>query len=164
MRAGGQTGWLPSLQVADGLHFLHTEANQVHRTLCPHTIFITAMGAWKLGGLSLACPSFITAGTAGVVPISYRDASMERFMRWQQVGEASVSVGGIRENPLYKKPPAMLGSSHAECITAASAGWLRVRQRDRIPEGRFNATGASRRISKRCVSQQGSMGMHDRYC
>ncbi|CAL5225210.1 g7994 [Coccomyxa viridis] len=72
------------LQVADGLHFLHTEANLVHRTLCPHTIFITAMGAWKLGGLSLTCPSFITADTAGVVPISYRDASMERFMRWQQ--------------------------------------------------------------------------------
>ena len=73
------------MQVADGLHFLHTEANLVHRTLCPHTIFITAMGAWKLGGLSLTCPSFITADTAGVVPISYRDASMERFMRWQQV-------------------------------------------------------------------------------
>ena len=73
-------------QVADGLHFLHTEANQVHRALCPHTIFITAMGAWKLGGLSLACPSFITAETAGVVPVSYRDPSMERFLRWQQVG------------------------------------------------------------------------------
>ncbi len=72
--------------MADGLHFLHTEANLVHRTLCPHTIFITAMGAWKLGGLSLTCPSFITADTAGVVPISYRDPSMERFMRWQQVG------------------------------------------------------------------------------
>ncbi len=43
------------------------------------------MGAWKLGGLSLACPSFITADTAGVVPTSYRDPSMERFMRWQQV-------------------------------------------------------------------------------
>ena len=73
-------------QVADGLHFLHTEANQVHRALCPHTVFITAMGAWKLGGLSLACPSFITAETAGVVPVSYRDPSMERFLRWQQVG------------------------------------------------------------------------------
>lgn len=72
--------------MADGLHFLHTEANQVHRALCPHTICITAMGAWKLGGLSLACPSFITAETAGVVPVSYRDPSMERFMRWQQVG------------------------------------------------------------------------------
>ena len=72
-------------QVADGLHFLHTEANQVHRALCPHTVFITAMGAWKLGGLSLACPAFITAETAGVVPISYRDPSMERFLRWQQV-------------------------------------------------------------------------------
>ena len=72
-------------QVADGLHFLHTEANQVHRALCPHTVFITAMGAWKLGGLSLACPSFITAETAGVVPVSYRDPSMERFLRWQQV-------------------------------------------------------------------------------
>lgn len=74
-----------TMQVADGLHFLHTEANQVHRALCPHTILITSMGAWKLGGLSLACPSFITPDTAGVVPISYRDPTMERFMRWQQV-------------------------------------------------------------------------------
>ncbi len=81
----GEHSGLHCMQVADGLHFLHTEANLVHRTLCPHTIFITAMGAWKLGGLSLTCPSFITADTAGVVPISYRDASMERFMRWQQV-------------------------------------------------------------------------------
>lgn len=72
-------------QVADGLHFLHTEANQVHRALCPHTVFITTMGAWKLGGLSLACPAFITAETTGVVPVSYRDPSMERFMRYQQV-------------------------------------------------------------------------------
>ncbi len=71
--------------MADGLHFLHTEANQVHRALCPHTVFITTMGAWKLGGLSLACPAFITAETTGVVPVSYRDASMERFMRYQQV-------------------------------------------------------------------------------
>jgi hypothetical protein len=72
-------------QVADGLHFLHTEANQVHRALCPHTVFITTMGAWKLGGLSLSCPSFITPETAGVIPVSYRDPSMERFMRYQQV-------------------------------------------------------------------------------
>ena len=64
----------------------------MHRALCPHTVFITAMGAWKLGGLSLACPSFITADTAGVVPISYRDPSMERFMRWQQVGRALLNA------------------------------------------------------------------------
>ncbi len=75
-------------QVADGLHFLHTEANQVHRALCPHTVFITTMGAWKLGGLSLSCPAFITAETTGVVPVSYRDASMARFMRYQQVSSA----------------------------------------------------------------------------
>lgn len=72
-------------QVADGLHFLHTEANQVHRALCPHTVFITSMGAWKLGGLSLSSPAFITAETVGVIPVSYRDPSMERFMRYQQV-------------------------------------------------------------------------------
>ena len=72
-------------QVADGLHFLHTEANQVHRALCPHTVFITSMGAWKLGGLSLSSPAFITADTVGVIPVSYRDPSMERFMRYQQV-------------------------------------------------------------------------------
>lgn len=75
---------LHSSQVADGLHFLHTEANQVHRALCPHTVFITTMGAWKLGGLSLSSPAFITAETTGVIPVSYRDSSMERFMRYQQ--------------------------------------------------------------------------------
>jgi hypothetical protein len=72
------------LQVADGLHFLHTEANQVHRALCPHTVFITTKGAWKLGGLSLSSPAFITTETTGVIPVSYRDSSMERFMRYQQ--------------------------------------------------------------------------------
>jgi hypothetical protein len=72
--------------VADGLHFLHGEASQVHRALCPHAVIITSMGAWKLGGLALACPAFITADTAGIVPVSYRDASLSRFMRWSQVG------------------------------------------------------------------------------
>lgn len=33
------------LQVADTLHFLHSEAGLVHKGLCPSTILITQSGA-----------------------------------------------------------------------------------------------------------------------
>lgn len=85
----------------------------MHRTLCPYTIFITAMGAWKLGGLSLACPSFITADTAGVVPISYRDASMERFMRWQQV-RRQLACRSVKGHHLPQN-----GGSYRGCVPAS---------------------------------------------
>ncbi|KAL3160085.1 hypothetical protein ABBQ32_010866 [Trebouxia sp. C0010 RCD-2024] len=42
------------LQVADGLHFLHTQANQIHRGISPEAICITAAGAWKLAGFGFA--------------------------------------------------------------------------------------------------------------
>lgn len=71
----------------------------MHRALCPYTVFITSMGAWKLGGLSLSCPSFITPDTAGVIPVSYRDASMERFMRYQQVGAMPIDLHGSHPDP-----------------------------------------------------------------
>ena len=48
--------------MADGLTFLAADANLVHRALCPATIFITAAGAWKLGGLGLSIPAHLTAG------------------------------------------------------------------------------------------------------
>lgn len=40
--------------MADGLHFLHTQANQIHRGISPEAICITAAGAWKLAGFGFA--------------------------------------------------------------------------------------------------------------
>lgn len=37
------------LQVADTLHFLHSEAGLVHKGLCPSTILITQSGAARWG-------------------------------------------------------------------------------------------------------------------
>lgn len=45
---------LHAIQVADGLHFLHTQANQIHRGISPEAICITAAGAWKLAGFGFA--------------------------------------------------------------------------------------------------------------
>ena len=42
------------LQVADGLHFLHTQANQIHRNISPEAICITGSGAWKLADFGFA--------------------------------------------------------------------------------------------------------------
>ncbi|GBG61581.1 hypothetical protein CBR_g22378 [Chara braunii] len=38
------------LQLAESLSFLHNDAHLVHRAISPQTVFITAGGAWKLGG------------------------------------------------------------------------------------------------------------------
>ncbi|PRW61454.1 SCY1 2 [Chlorella sorokiniana] len=44
------------LQVADTLHFLHSEAGLVHKGLCPSTILITQSGSWKLAGFGFSSP------------------------------------------------------------------------------------------------------------
>ena len=38
-------------QITDALTFLHTSCRYVHRNVCPHSIFVTRSGNWKLGGL-----------------------------------------------------------------------------------------------------------------
>ncbi|KAH7307548.1 hypothetical protein KP509_22G064800 [Ceratopteris richardii] len=42
------------LQLADSLSFLHNNARLIHRALSPEVVFITASGAWKLGGFGFS--------------------------------------------------------------------------------------------------------------
>ncbi|KAJ6851299.1 SCY1-like protein 2 isoform X1 [Iris pallida] len=44
------------LQLAESLDFLHNNARLIHRAVSPETVFITAAGAWKLGGFGFAIP------------------------------------------------------------------------------------------------------------
>lgn len=63
------------VQVADGLQFLHHEANLVHRGLSPGAVLVTAAGAWKLGGLALATRAqFGAANDTAVKPFDFSDA------------------------------------------------------------------------------------------
>ncbi|KAL0919957.1 hypothetical protein M5K25_009049 [Dendrobium thyrsiflorum] len=45
------------LQIAESLDFLHNNAHLIHRAISPETVFITATGAWKLGGFGFAIPT-----------------------------------------------------------------------------------------------------------
>lgn len=42
------------LQIAEGLNFLHTEANTVHCGLTPSSMFMTPGGVWKIGCFAFA--------------------------------------------------------------------------------------------------------------
>ena len=35
----------------EALSFLHTNCKCIHRNICPHSIYVTKSGTWKLGGL-----------------------------------------------------------------------------------------------------------------
>ena len=35
----------------EALSFLHTNCKCIHRNICPHSIYVTRSGTWKLGGL-----------------------------------------------------------------------------------------------------------------
>lgn len=39
-----------SLQVAEGLGFLHRDAKMMHNNICPSSIIINKYGSWKLAG------------------------------------------------------------------------------------------------------------------
>ena len=38
-------------QMIEALSFLHTNCKCIHRNICPHSIYVTKSGTWKLGGL-----------------------------------------------------------------------------------------------------------------
>lgn len=63
------------LQVADGLHFLHTQANQIHRSISPETMCITASGAWKLAGFGLAMLAEFGSSNPAEAAFDYSDSS-----------------------------------------------------------------------------------------
>ena len=55
-----------SLQVAEGLGFLHGQARMLHRNICPESIVINEAGAWKLSGLEYCLAA---AGAPGTEPV-----------------------------------------------------------------------------------------------
>ena len=75
------------MQVADGLQFLHHEANLVHRGVSPGVVMLTAAGAWKLAGLGLAARAQFGAGSdsAVVKPFSYSNSNMPAWLQLTQV-------------------------------------------------------------------------------
>lgn len=63
------------LQVADGLHFLHTQANQIHRGISPEAMCITAGGAWKLAGFGFAMLAEFGNSNPAEAAFDYSDSS-----------------------------------------------------------------------------------------
>ena len=58
--------WRVCLQIAEGLQFLHADANLVHRNVCPETVVLTESGSWKLSGLGFAMMAHFGSGAASV--------------------------------------------------------------------------------------------------
>ena len=62
-------------QVAEGLHFLHTQANQIHRGISPEAICITGAGAWKLAGFGFAMLAEFGNSNPAEATFDYGDSS-----------------------------------------------------------------------------------------
>ena len=67
--------FLHTAQVADGLHFLHTQANQIHRGISPEAICITAAGAWKLAGFGFAMLADFGSTNPAEAAFNYADST-----------------------------------------------------------------------------------------
>ena len=65
-----------SLQVAEGLGFLHGQARMLHRNICPESIVINEAGAWKLSGLEYCLAA---AGAPGTEPVWTGEEGLEGF-------------------------------------------------------------------------------------
>ncbi len=65
------------LQIAEGLQFLHADANLVHRNVCPETVVLTESGSWKLSGLGFAMMAHFGSGAASVA-FDYASGSMSQ--------------------------------------------------------------------------------------
>lgn len=63
------------MQVAEGLHFLHAQANQIHRGISPEAICVTAAGAWKLAGFGFAVLSDFGSSNPADMSFDYSDSS-----------------------------------------------------------------------------------------
>ncbi|KAA6417121.1 MAG: kinase family, partial [Trebouxia sp. A1-2] len=61
--------------VADGLHFLHSQANLIHRGISPEAICITAGGAWKLAGFGFAMLAEFGNSNPAEAAFDYSDSS-----------------------------------------------------------------------------------------
>lgn len=61
--------------MADGLHFLHSQANQIHRGISPEAICITAGGAWKLAGFGFAMLAEFGDSNPAEAAFDYSDSS-----------------------------------------------------------------------------------------
>lgn len=53
------------LQIAEGINFLHTEANTVHCGLTPSSMFMTPGGVWKIGCFAFARTAEFSANMEG---------------------------------------------------------------------------------------------------
>ena len=69
--------WSVCLQIAEGLQFLHADANLVHRNVCPETVVLTESGSWKLSGLGFAMMAHFGSGAASVA-FDYASGSMSQ--------------------------------------------------------------------------------------
>ena len=74
MTANGATS-TAGMQVAEGLHFLHSQANQIHRGISPEAICVTGGGAWKLAGFGFAVLADFSSNSPADVSFDYSDSS-----------------------------------------------------------------------------------------
>ena len=85
------------VQVADGLQFLHHEANLVHRGLSPGVVLLTAAGAWKLAGLGLAVQGqFGASEGAQIRPFDFSNSSPPLWLQLTQVRRCCASAAWLR--------------------------------------------------------------------
>ncbi|KAK1285345.1 hypothetical protein QJS10_CPB20g00417 [Acorus calamus] len=66
------------LQVAETLDFLHNNARLIHRAISPETVYITASGAWKLGGFGFSISLDQASGdSTSMPPFHYAEYDVE---------------------------------------------------------------------------------------
>ena len=83
--------------MADGLQFLHHEANLVHRGLSPGVVLLTAVGAWKLAGLGLAVQGqFGSSEGAQIRPFDFSNSSPPLWLQLTQVRHRWATTAGLR--------------------------------------------------------------------
>lgn len=63
------------MQVAEGLHFLHSQGNQIHRGISPEAICVTAGGAWKLAGFGFAVLADFGSNSPAEMSFDYSESS-----------------------------------------------------------------------------------------
>ena len=82
------------LQVADGLHFLHTQANQIHRNISPEAICITGSGAWKLADFGFAMLAEFGNSNPAEAAFDYSDSASS--LTAQALKASKITYWGIK--------------------------------------------------------------------
>lgn len=73
------------LQIAEGLNFLHTEANTVHCGLSPSSMFLTPGGVWKVGCFAFARTAEFTANIEdNACHFDYQGPNVALYVRLEQ--------------------------------------------------------------------------------